>query len=70
MTVGLFQSSVIVLQVCQSWQQACYCHAPEIEPSRHRLRWSLPPRRQIPDSIFRNEDRIGISRSRIVGTIR
>jgi|NGEPerStandDraft_6_1074524.scaffolds.fasta_scaffold11401_3 hypothetical protein len=58
MTVGLFQSSIIVLPVCQSRQQVSYCHPPEIEPSRHRLSRSFPRRRQILNRIFRHEDRI------------
>jgi hypothetical protein len=58
MTVGLFQSLIIVLSVCQGRQQASYCHASNIEPSRRRLRRSFRPRDHISIRIFRHEDRI------------
>ena len=59
MTVGLFQSSIIILPVCQGRQQVSYCHPPEIELSSYRLPQSFPRGRQILNRIFRHEDRIG-----------
>jgi hypothetical protein len=43
MTVGIFQSLIIVLSICQGRQQASYCHACDIEPSRRGRRRSFRP---------------------------
>ncbi|MGY3591948.1 hypothetical protein ACVIGB_008469 [Bradyrhizobium sp. USDA 4341] len=58
MTVGLFNSLIIVLSVCQGRQQASYCHASDIEPSRRWRRRSFRPGDHISIRMFRHQDRI------------
>jgi hypothetical protein len=58
MTVGLFNSLIIVLSVCQGRHRASYCHASDIEPSRRRRRRSFRPGDQISIRMFRHQDRI------------
>jgi hypothetical protein len=58
MTVGIFQSLIIVLSICQGKQQASYCRASDIEPSRRRRRRSFRPGEPIPIKMFHHSDRI------------
>ena len=56
--VGIFQSLIIVLSICQGRQQAFYCHASDIEPSRRGRRRSFRPGDHISIRMFRHQDRI------------
>jgi hypothetical protein len=58
MTVGLFNSLIIVLSVCQGRQQASYCHASDIEPSRRRRRRPFRPRDHVSIRMFPHQDSI------------
>jgi hypothetical protein len=58
MRVVLFNSLIIVLSVCQGREQASYCQASDIEPSRRRRRRSLRWGDQISIRMFRYKDRI------------
>jgi hypothetical protein len=58
MTVGIFQPLIIVLSICQGRQQASYCHACAIEPSRRRRRRLSRPGEHISIGMFHHPDRI------------
>ncbi len=58
MTVVLFNSLIIVLSVCQGREQASYCHASDIEPSRRRRRRSFRRGDHISIRMFRYKDHI------------
>ena len=58
MMVVLFNSLIIVLSVCQGREQASYCQASDIEPSRRRRRRSFRWGDQISIRMFRYKDRI------------
>jgi hypothetical protein len=57
MTVGIFQSLIIVLAICQGRQQASHCHACDTEPSKRRRRRSFRPGDHISIRMFRHQDR-------------
>jgi hypothetical protein len=58
MTVGILQSSIIVLSICQGRKQASYCRASDIEPSKPRRRRTFRPGEHISIRMFRYEDGI------------
>jgi hypothetical protein len=58
MMVVLFNSLIIVLSVCQGREQASYCHASDIEPSRRKRRRSFRWGDHISTRMFRYKDRI------------
>jgi len=58
MTVGIFQSVIIVPSICQGRQQASYCRASDIEPSKPRRRRSFCPGEHISIRMFRYKDGI------------
>lgn len=57
MTVGIFQSLIIVFSICEG-KPASYCHASDIEPSKRKRRRSFRPRDHISIGMFRQQDRI------------
>jgi len=58
MTVGILQSLIIVLSICQGREQASHCRASDIEPSRPRRRQSFRPGDPISIRMFRYKDGI------------
>jgi hypothetical protein len=58
MMVVLFNSLIIVLSVCQGREQASYCHASDIEPSRRKRRRSFRWGDHISTRMLRYKDRI------------
>jgi len=57
MTVGIFQSLIIVLSICLGRQQASYCPTSDIEPAKRRRRRSFRLEDHIPIRMFRHQDR-------------
>ena len=56
--VKLFNLLIIVLSVCQGREQASYCHASGIKPSKLKRRRSFRWGDQISIRMFRYKDRI------------
>jgi hypothetical protein len=58
MTVEIFQSLIISLFIYQGRQQASYCRASGIKPSKRKRRRSFRPGEHISIRTFRHQDRI------------